>query len=163
MLGGVLIAQIIAAPACVLAGALSDRFGRRRIIMTGIGLLGVWALALFPLIETRSFLWITVALTIAMFCNGLAYGPLGTMFAELFDARMRYSGMSLAYQLGAIIGGGFVPVIAVALYARFHTNNWTALYILFTSIIALACLSQMKETAARGGALGSVDFNSLQQ
>jgi MFS family permease len=148
MLGGVLIAQIIAAPITVLAGALSDRFGRRPIITTGIGLMGIWALAFFPLIETRSFAWISVALTLAACSNALAYGPLGTMFAELFDTGMRYSAMSLAYQLGAILGGGFVPIIATTLFARFHTNTWTALYITFASSVALICLSRLQETAA---------------
>jgi len=147
MLGGVLISQFVAAPMSVVAGALSDRFGRRRVIMTGIALLGAWALVFFPLIDTRSFRWITVALTVAACCNGLAYGPLGTMFAELFDTQMRYSAMSLAYQLGAIVGGGFVPILATALYARYHTNTWTALYISFASVVSLVCLSRLQETA----------------
>jgi hypothetical protein len=60
---------------------------------------------------------------------------------------MRYSAMSLAYQLGAIAGGGFVPVIATALYARYHTNSWTALYIAFASVLSLVCLSRLQETA----------------
>jgi len=148
MLGGVLIAQIVAAPVSVLAGALSDRVGRRRIIMTGISLLGVWALMFFPLIDTRSFAWISVALTVAACCNSMAYGPLGTMFAELFDTRMRYSAMSLAYQLGAIAGGGFVPIVATALYSRYHTNIWTALYIALTSVLSIICVSRLQETAA---------------
>jgi hypothetical protein len=70
------------------------------------------------------------------------------MFAELFDTRMRYSAMSLAYQLGAIAGGGFVPIVATALYARFHTNSWTALYIMLTSAAALICLSRLQETVS---------------
>jgi len=148
MLGALLIAQIVAIPMIVVAGALSDRFGRRRIMMTGIALMGVWALVLFPLIETRSFVCIAVALTVAACCNSLAYGPLGTMFAELFDTRMRYSAMSLAYQLGAIAGGGFVPILATALYSKYHTNTWTALYIAFSCVLSLICLSRLKETVA---------------
>jgi MFS family permease len=147
ILGGLLIAQCVAAPICVIAGALSDRYGRRRIMMTGVTLMGLSGLAFFPLLERASFGWIALALTMASTCNGVAYGPLGTLFAELFDTRLRYSGMSLAYQLGAILGGGFVPMIATALFARFHTNMWTALYIVFTALVALFCLSRLKETA----------------
>jgi MFS family permease len=105
-------------------------------------------LMFFPLIDTRSFVWITVALTVAACCNSMAYGPLGTMFAELFDTRMRYSAMSLAYQLGAIAGGGFVPILATLLYSRYHTNTWTALYIVLTSVLSVICLSRLQETAA---------------
>jgi MFS family permease len=140
MLGAVLVAQAVAAPVSVLAGSLSDRFGRRRVIGLGMGLMGLWALAFFPLIETRSFKLICVALTFAACANAMAYGPLGTLFAELFDTRIRYSAMSLAYQLGAIAGGGLVPIVATSLYAHFHTNLWTALYISFASAIALSCL-----------------------
>lgn len=149
MLGGTLVAQLVAVPICVLSGALSDRFGRRRIMMIGTALIGLWAPALFRLIETRSFAWIAAALTIALSFNALAYGSLGTMFAELFDTRMRYSAMSLAYQLGAILGGGFVPIVATALYARFHTNSWMALYIMLASITALLCMSRLQDKAAR--------------
>jgi MFS family permease len=148
MLGGILIAQLVAAPVSVLAGALSDRLGRRFVIMIGIAMMGLWGLAFFPLIETRSPVWITVALTMAVSCNAVAYGPLGTMFAELFATRMRYSAMSLAYQLGAIVGGGFVPIVATALYARFHTNMWMGLYIMFTSVVSMICLRNLKETAS---------------
>jgi MFS family permease len=148
MLGGLLIAQIVAAPMTVVAGAYSDRFGRRRVMMTGIALMGACGLLFFPLLEQRSFAWIALAMTVTAACNGIAYGPLGTLFAELFDTRMRYSAMSLAYQLGAIVGGGFVPIIATALYARFHTNLWTALYIVVTALIALLCLGRLTETVA---------------
>jgi MFS family permease len=146
MLGGVLIALVVAAPVCVLSGALSDRFGRRRLIMIGVVLMALSAFSFFPLIETRTFAWIAVALAMALSCNAVAYGSLGTMFAELFDTRMRYSAMSLAYQLGAIVGGGFVPIVATALYARFHTNVWMALYIMLTCVVAMICLSRVQET-----------------
>jgi MFS family permease len=148
MLGGILIAQLVATPVSVLAGALSDRIGRRRVIMTGIAMMGLCGLVFFPLIETRASVWIVVALTMATSCNAVAYGPLGTMFAELFVTRMRYSAMSLSYQLGAIIGGGFVPIVATALYARFHTNLWIGLYILLTSVVSLICLHSLQETAS---------------
>jgi MFS family permease len=155
MLGGVLISQLIAAPIAVLAGALSDRFGRRRVIMTGIVMMGIWALVFFPLIETRSFVWIALALTVAVGCNAVSYGPLGTMFAELFDTNLRYSAMSFAYQLGAIVGGGFVPILATALYARYHTNYWMAIYIAGTCVVSLFCISRLQETVAAELTAGS--------
>ena len=68
------------------------------------------------------------------------------MFAEMFDSRIRYSAMSFAYQLGAIAGGGFVPILATALYSQFHTNTWIGLYITLTSVVSLICLCGIRET-----------------
>ena len=147
LLGCLLIAMALATPTSLAAGAWSDRHGRVRTIMLGIVLMGLSGLAFFPLLETRSLPLVALALTLSACANAIAYGPLGTMFAELFETRMRYSGMSLAYQLGAIVGGGFVPIIATALYARFHTNLWTGSYIALAATIALLCIWRLRHAA----------------
>jgi MFS family permease len=122
MLTAVLIASVAMLPATVLAGALSDRYGRRRIFMTGVVLVGIWAFVLFPLIETRALLWITVANLVGASLVCLTAGPAAAMFAELFSTRVRYSAVSLAYQISAIFGGGLAPIIATSLYARYHSK-----------------------------------------
>jgi MFS family permease len=147
MLGAVMVYGLVCLPVTLLAGQLSDRFGRRRVIVAGVALMGVWAFPLFALIETRSFLWICVALAVSGSFNALMYGPLAALFAELFDARVRYSAISLSYQLAAIAGGAFAPVIATALYSRFHSNMWMAAYVAVTCVISLACLRRLGETA----------------
>jgi MFS family permease len=150
MLTAVLIGTVAQMPAIFVAGTLSDRYGRRRIFMTGVIMTGVWAFILFPLIETRSFVWITTAIGVGMFLLSLTAGPTAAMFAEQFGARIRYSAISLSYQLAAIIGGGLAPVIATALYARFHSNFGVSLYIAGACVISLACASRLKESAANG-------------
>ena len=106
MLAAVLIANVLVIPILFIAGSLSDRYGRRRLFMAGVVLTGIWSFAVFPIIETRSFAWITTALLIGACFNSLTYGPMAAMFAELFSTRVRCSAVSLAYQLGAIVGGG---------------------------------------------------------
>jgi len=135
-----------ATPAVIfLAGALSDRYGRRRIFMIGVALMGVWGFILFPLIETRSLLWITAAIFVGLSFTAWTYGPMAAMFAELFIARVRYTAASLAYQIAAIVGGGLAPIIATGLYAKYHSNIWISVYIASACALSLVCVSVLKE------------------
>lgn len=146
MLTAVLIANVARIPMDILAGAWSDRYGRRRVFMTGVALMAGWAFVLFPLLETRSLLWITLGLCVGSWLVSIPYGPMAAMFAELFSTSVRYSAASLAYQLGAITGGGLAPIIASALYARFHNNLWISLYIAAACALSLLCVRLLKET-----------------
>jgi MFS family permease len=146
MLTAVLIANAAVIPMLFLAGSLSDRYGRRRLFMTGVVLTGVWSFILFPLIETRSFVWITIAELIGACFNALTYGPMAAMFAELFSTRVRCSAVSLAYQLGAIVGGGLAPIIATGLYARYHSNVGVSIYISAACAFSLCCAHMLRET-----------------
>jgi MFS family permease len=146
MLAAVLAANAATIPVLFLAGNLSDHYGRRRLFMTGVALAGVWAFAVFPLIETRSFLWITAAVFIGLSFNSITYGPMAAMFAELFRTRVRCSAVSLAYQLGAIVGGGLAPIIATGLFAKYHSNTSVSIYVAGACVFSLACASMLKET-----------------
>jgi MFS family permease len=146
MLTAGLIANVAGLPAMVLAGAFSDRYGRRRIFMTGVALVGVWAFLLFPLIDTRSLLWIIVAYIVGAVLMTLAAAPLAAMLAELFGTAVRYSAVSLAYQIAAILGGGLAPIIATSLYAKYHRNIWVSIYVATACAVSLVCVSMLKET-----------------
>ncbi len=146
MLSAVLMAQVAVLPTLFIAGTLSDRYGRRRIFMTGVVLMGVWAFILFPLIETRSLPWITVAIGVGLCSVALSYGPLAAMLAELFSTHVRYSAVSLTYQISAIVGGGLGPIIATAVYARYHSNFWVSVFIAGACAASLVCASMLKET-----------------
>jgi MFS family permease len=146
MLAAVLVANVVVIPILFLAGSLSDRYGRRRLFMAGVALMGIWSFILFPLIETRSFVWITTAVLMGSCFNSITYGPMAAMFAELFSTRVRCSAVSLAYQLGAIVGGGLAPIIATALYAKYHSNFGVSVYISSACVLSLWCASMLKET-----------------
>ncbi|MEA3108914.1 MAG: hypothetical protein QOI88_3519, partial [Gammaproteobacteria bacterium] len=145
MLSAVLIANAVSTPVLFLAGRLSDRYGRRLIFMTGVSLAALWAFALFPLVETRSLPWITVAILVGLSLNSLCYGPMAAMFTELFSTGIRCSGISLAYQLGAIVGGGLAPMIATALFARYHNNLWVSVYMAGACGVSLICANKLAD------------------
>ena len=149
MLGAVLIGALVQTPVIFLSGALSDRFGRRGLFMMGAGLLAVWSFAVFPLIDTGQFLWICVALAVAQACIGLMYGPQAAFFAELFSTEVRYSGASLGYQLGAILGGAFAPLVATALLAAFGSSLPISAYIAIACAVSLMSVFLLAETHKR--------------
>ncbi len=144
LLAAVMISSVLMIPILIASGAFSDRFGRRGIFMLGAVLAGLWGFAMFPLIETGSLLLITVAIGVELLFLSMMYGPQAALFAELFPVEVRYSGASLGYQIGAVVGGGFAPIIATALFAEFHSTVSIALYlcamcaISFFSVFALS-------------------------
>lgn len=99
----------------VVAGYWADAASPRRVLMTGCVLtIGAGAL-LAPLMGAGSLALVFVFLAGALFLMGLVYGPLGAFLPGLFPARVRYTGVSIAFNVGGIIGGGLAPMIAQAL------------------------------------------------
>jgi metabolite-proton symporter len=145
MLTAVLISSCVQIPTLFLSAAYSDRFGRRGIYMLGAVLSGIWAFALFPLIDTGDFIWIVVAISGGQLFLSMMYGPQAALLAELFSTHVRYSGASLGYQLGAILGGAFAPIIATALWGTFGTV-YVAGYIACASILTLVSVLMLTET-----------------
>jgi metabolite-proton symporter len=122
-----------------LSAYLSDRVGRRRVYVTSaIALLGTSAV-FFPLIDTASLPVMLVAMLALAFVLGCTVGPQSAVFAELFPAHLRYSGASLGYQVGAILGGGFAPFLATWLHARFGTTLAISAYFVVVSLVSLSC------------------------
>ncbi|HRO03017.1 MAG TPA: MFS transporter [Terricaulis sp.] len=149
MLGAVMIGSAFMIPVLIACGALSDRLGRKGIFMTGAALTGLWAFAIFPLIETGSFLNITIAIGVALALISLMYGPQAALFAELFPREVRYSGASLGYQIGAVFGGGLAPIIATILLAQFGTSDAIAFYLATMCVISFFCTWFLGGRAAR--------------
>lgn len=148
LLTAILISSFVQIAANFGAAIYSDRMGRRGIYMAGAVLGGIWAFALFPLIDTGSFLWITVAISVAQIFMGLMYGPQAALLAELFSTHVRYSGASLGYQLGAILGGALAPMIATALWHQFGVF-YVAVYIAAASVLTLISVIMLTETSGR--------------
>jgi len=147
MLAAVLIGAVAMIPALLLSAAWSDRYGRRGVYMTGAALLAAWSFLIFPLIDTGSFLWICTSLAVGQVFVAMMYGPQAAFVAEMFSTGVRYSGASLGYQLGAIIGGGFAPIIATALLAEYQDTIGISIYMAIACGITLWSTWLLGETA----------------
>src|SRR5688572_23873991 len=147
MLSAVLVGAVAMIPALLISAAWSDRHGRRGIYITGAALLAAWSFAIFPLLDSGSFVLICVAIAVGQVLVAMMYGPQAAFLTELFTTSVRYSGASLGYQLGAIIGGGFAPIIATALLAKYQSTVGISVYMAIAcsiTIISTALLSERK-------------------
>lgn len=147
MLSAVLVGAIAMIPSLILAAAWSDRHGRRGVYMTGAVLLAAWSFAIFPLIDTGSLVWICVSLAVGQVFVAMMYGPQAAFVTEMFSTAVRYSGASLGYQLGAILGGGFAPIIATALLTEYHSTIGISIYMAIACAITLWSTWLLGETA----------------
>ena len=145
MLVSVLIASAIMVPMQFLFSSYSDRHGRIGIFMLGAVLSGLWAFAIFPLVDTGSFWLITLAVSGGMVFLAMMYGPQAAFFTELFNTEVRYSGATLGYQFGAIIGGAFAPTIAVKLWTELDIF-WVSVYMAFSALLTLLSVMSLTET-----------------
>ncbi|WP_329025944.1 MFS transporter [Streptomyces sp. NBC_00690] len=145
----VLLSMSVLAITITLSARYSDRLGRRRVYLAGsIGLL-IWSAAFFPLIDTGSTVLIALAVTVMNALSGMVLGPQPALFAEMFSTRVRYSGASLSYQLGALLGGAVAPLAATSLY-EWTGSSWPiTVYLLAVSLISLVCVWAFSETSTR--------------
>ncbi|WP_353829246.1 MFS transporter, partial [Agromyces sp. SYSU T0242] len=127
-------------------GRLSDRLGRIRTFQIGYAFLALWAIPMWFLIDTGDIVWYFVALFLMTFGLGLSYGPQAALYAEMFPAKVRYSGVSIGYALGAILGGAFAPMIAEALLGATGMSWTIGLYVAIAAVISLIGVSMVKET-----------------
>ncbi|MGS2587032.1 MFS transporter [Streptomyces hebeiensis] len=148
MLALSLVACLFLAVGTWLAATRSDAGGRRRLVLLGTGLAVVWGLVLFPLLDTEQPVLMALALGGALFCMGVVYGPMGAYLPELFSTRVRYSGASLAYNLGGVLGGAVSPLVATRLQSGFGSAS-VGWYVSAMAVVSLLCVLALPETRER--------------
>lgn len=135
----VMVATIVTTVLIPIMGSLSDKVGRKKMYIYGVLAMFIYAVPYFLLLHQSTFITLLISTVIGL---GIIWAPitavLGTMFSEIFDAKIRYTGITLGYQIGAALAGGTAPLVATALLLEFN-NSWVpiALYIMLTAIISL--------------------------
>ncbi|UZG60224.1 MFS transporter [Rhodococcus opacus] len=120
-------------------GIISDRFNRKHVYLAGIAGMGVLSFPLFWLMNIGNFWSVLLGYILIVVPFSAAYGPQSTLFAEIFRGRVRYSGLSIGYQLGAILGSALTPIATTALLAATGSVTSVAWYMVGACIISLLC------------------------
>jgi metabolite-proton symporter len=146
ILWAVMLGSLISAPVLPITAALSDRFGRRGIFLAGAALELLWAVPFFLLLNTGQFPAMVLALAGGLVFNSVMYGLQAAMMTEMFDTEFRYSGASLGYQIGAIFGGGFAPIIATALFEKYQSAMAISAYMAVLCAVSFLSVLILTET-----------------
>ena len=148
-LDALLATSVVALAATPLFGWLSDRFGRREMYLVGAWLSAVLAFPFFWLLSARTAGAVWVGFVVAYTAGPtLMLSVQATLFSEMFGTRMRYTGLSIAYQVSAILGG-FVPLIALALLRVLDGGPWlVAAFLCVVSLISVACVTLSRPAEA---------------
>ncbi|MEU4453051.1 MFS transporter [Nocardioides sp. NPDC023903] len=150
VLGAAVVGGLTLAAGVVAGGALSDRIGRRRVILTASCVAVGWCLVLFPLLDTRSLLIFWVGLCISTLISGFAYGVAGSYLSELFETRYRYTAAAIAYSLGAIFGGALPPLVAAPVTSTEALGSYgMSLLLALLCLVSATCTFVVKDTSKR--------------
>jgi len=139
-----------------LVGRLSDRYGRRPVYMIGAVVGATWGFFAFPMMNSGNYVVITAAVTIGLMFHALMYAPQPAIMAEMFPTRMRYSGVSLGYQVTSIVAGSLAPLIAVKLLDIYDSSVPIAIYLAVSCAVTLVAVVVSRET--KGIDLESLDI-----
>ncbi|MFQ6392461.1 MFS transporter [Nocardia sp. KC 131] len=151
-----LIAHAVHLLAIPLAGRLSDRFGRRPVYFVGAITAGTWGFFAFPMMDSGHNAIIMSAIIIGLVFHALMYAAQPAIMAEMFPTRMRYSGVSLGYQVTSIVAGSLAPIIAVRLLDEFDSAVPIAWYLAAAAAVTAIAVYFAKETS--GIDLESIDL-----
>ncbi len=150
-----LIAHAVHFIAIPQVGRLSDRIGRRPTYAIGALLAGTWGFYAFPLMDTAHDPTILLAIVLGLLVHAFMYAGQPAIMAEMFPTRMRYSGVSLGYQVTSIVAGSLAPIIATYLLRQYDSSVPVSVYLLGASVVTIVAVWFTRET--KGSSLHDVD------
>ncbi|WP_137843896.1 MFS transporter [Microbacterium sp. 2FI] len=155
ILGWLVIAHVVHMLVITPIGALTDRIGRKPVYLIGTVLAATWGFIAFPMFDTKDPLVIIAAICLGLIIHAFMYAPQPAIMSEMFPTRMRYSGVSLGYQVTSIFAGSLAPIIATALIGA--TGSWVpvAIYLAIAAAVTLVAVISLRET--KGASLHELD------
>jgi MFS family permease len=139
--------SLVAIPAFA---ALSDRIGRRRMVLIGAVGAILYAFPLYAAVTSGSFLLLALGMVGGQILQNMMFSPLAPLLSEMFSTRVRYSGVSIAYQTASLIGAGFTPMIAAALVAATDGSSVPlSIIVIVGAVLTLVAVLTVGETRGR--------------
>jgi MFS family permease len=156
-----LVAHAVHFAVIPLVGRLSDHFGRRPVYMVGAIAGATWGFFAFPMMNSGNYVVVTAAITLGLMIHAIMYAPQPAIMAEMFPTRMRYSGVSLGYQVTSIVAGSLAPIIAVKLLEVYDSSVPIAVYLAAACAVTLVAVLFTRET--KGIDLKSLDVADAEE
>ncbi|MCU9953187.1 MULTISPECIES: MFS transporter [Burkholderia] len=151
--GAMLSIALISCALCIvmlpLFGRLSDRIGRKPVIIGGILAEALFAFPMFWLLDSREFSFALAGYLLMMTAFAANYGPIATFLAELFGTEVRYSGLSVSYMLSGLLGSAATPIVTTALLSATGRGSSVAWYMVASALVSALALLLLTETLKR--------------
>ncbi|MDT5254929.1 MAG: hypothetical protein QOD10_9 [Mycobacterium sp.] len=143
----VTIAALLMAVLLPVSGALTDRFGARRVYLVGVVCYGLAAFPAFALFGTKNLVWFGLAMIVVFgVVHALFYGAQGTLYSALYPTGTRYTGLSFVYQFSGVYASGVTPLILTALIAAVGGTPWLACgYLVATAVVSVFATALIRE------------------
>lgn len=145
----VLASSVVTVLSIPYFAAVSDRVGRKRVLLIAGVATTLTAFPFVLLLQTGNVVLLLVAVLIPGLTLGALYGPMAAFYYEMFSAEVRYSGASIGYQLGAVVGGGFAPLIASALLESTGTILSVGLYVFIAGVLSVWAIASTNSQVAQ--------------
>ena len=155
------LAHIVHVLVIPFVGRLADSVGRRPVYIAGAALTLVWPFIAFPMFDTGTTAMILGAIMLGLVVHGLMYAAQPAIMTEMFPTRVRYSGVSLGYQVTAIVAGSWAPLIGTALLRQYDSWVPIAWYILASGLVSLVAALILRES--KGASLVGIDDADLRR
>lgn len=150
LLYGTMAGSVAQAVAILFFCHLTDRIGRKPVLLGGAVFCTLWGFPLFALVDSASPALAVLGIVLAFAGSAAIFGPMLAYFAELFGPELRYTGVGFGYQIGAVLGGGLSPLIANTLVTAAGGSSWlVATYMSIAGLVSLLCLLGLPETVRR--------------